>query len=450
MTESFKCPSCSAPLEFEGKMMQKCRFCGSNVIVPSQLFYHSEQDNFTDFSSFDFSNLTGKALKIAEIQREIQAGRKIYAIKLFRETFGTGLKEAKDAVDAMERGEGIDISGMRVLTSTPNVQTFSPQDIKNFKKIGYTVGGSFLGTFALIALIIFLFVGGILFLTFRSVSKSVDRVKDFPITAQPVTVKKNSIATEVLRFGGEGLGAGKFQDNRTVAVDKDGNIYSADFSAGRIQSFDANGNFQLQITGDTSRTVESLAVDRKGNLFVLQGYDVYRFDPKTGEQTGKYRIDYANDITVGLNGKIYVSNFRNVIQVLDANGAKLQTIQLAKELNINRIDKIEVDAGGNIFLIDRNNYTVSKLSPDGKLLLRFGGIKRNSTNKLDNFRARAIAVDSQGKIYLSDISNIFIFDENGNFIDSFDAPQTFDMTFNDNDELFTASRPNVVKYKINF
>jgi ribosomal protein L7/L12 len=33
----------------------------------------------------------------------IQSGRKIDAIKLYRELHGTGLKEAKDAVESLER-----------------------------------------------------------------------------------------------------------------------------------------------------------------------------------------------------------------------------------------------------------------------------------------------------------------------------------------------------------
>ena len=58
-------------------------------------------------------------MKIAEVQRLIHAGKKIEAIKVFREAFGIGLKEAKDAVEAIERGESVDISGFRVQTSTP-------------------------------------------------------------------------------------------------------------------------------------------------------------------------------------------------------------------------------------------------------------------------------------------------------------------------------------------
>ncbi|MCC6443552.1 MAG: ribosomal protein L7/L12 [Armatimonadetes bacterium] len=41
------------------------------------------------------------------IRELTRAGRKIEAIKLYRERTGAGLKEAKDAVDATETGAGI-------------------------------------------------------------------------------------------------------------------------------------------------------------------------------------------------------------------------------------------------------------------------------------------------------------------------------------------------------
>src|SRR5687767_10521670 len=133
MTRTFNCASCSAPLEFEGTPAQKCRYCGSTVIAPTELFYASGASPFGDFSS-----LTGKALKIAEIDQLIHDGKKIEAIKLFRETFGVGLAEAKDAVERMERGESVDISGMNVRSA----RVASAEDIEKVKKIGLTIGGS--------------------------------------------------------------------------------------------------------------------------------------------------------------------------------------------------------------------------------------------------------------------------------------------------------------------
>ena len=42
---------------------------------------------------------------MARIEQELRAGRKIEAIKLYREFTGQGLKEAKEAVEAIERGQ---------------------------------------------------------------------------------------------------------------------------------------------------------------------------------------------------------------------------------------------------------------------------------------------------------------------------------------------------------
>jgi len=459
MAESFKCPSCSAPLEFEGKPMQKCRFCASNVIVPSSVIQSSSVFGGAGNIDFgDLSSLTGKALKIGEIQRLIQSGQKIYAIKLFRETFGVGLKEAKDAVDAMEAGKSIDISGMQIQTA--NIQTGFQSNAQNLavaKKIGYTVGGSILGTVFLTMVLII----GIIAVAFYMISNSVNRAIDKSLPTKPsaatpqtekTAVTEGSIAQELLKFGGEGTGAGKFQDNRTIAVDTDGKIYSADFSGGRIQVFDAQGNFQTQIMSDTSRTVDALATDRKGNLFVLQGYDIFRLNKETGENLGKYRVDYATDLAIGLDGKIYVAGRRGGITVLNADGAKLKTIEIGKDLNLDLIDQIAVDGAGNFFLLDGRNFAVFKLSPDGKLLTRFGGRATGPPNKMPKGMFSGIigdlAIDSQGRIYVSQVSRISVFDANGNFLNDFKTTQAFGMTFNDKDELFVAARPFVVKYKV--
>lgn len=41
------------------------------------------------------------------ILQELRSGNKIGAIKLYREQTGVGLKEAKDVIDAVERGESV-------------------------------------------------------------------------------------------------------------------------------------------------------------------------------------------------------------------------------------------------------------------------------------------------------------------------------------------------------
>ncbi len=431
MPEVFKCPSCAAPLEFEGNTFQKCRFCGSSIIVPSDSFQKSDKNMFDDASS-----LGNKAVKLAEIYREIQAGRKINAIKIFRETFGTGLKEAKDAVDAMERGESVDISGMKVQTA--NVQT-NAQNLKAVKKIGFAIGGSILATIVLTTLIIVGAVVVIFYFTFSAVTRTIEK----PFTTQPTTKsEKPQLVSEILRFGGEGIGAGKFKDNRHVAVDGNGRIYSTDYSGGKIQVFDEGGKYLTQWIADANMNLRDMKVNREGKLYLLESRRLSVFEGASGKLRQKVENLSAKGLALTLDGKIVTTN-SNGITILDGDLKTLEDFKdAAKNANATfGFEYVAVDGNGLIYALDDQNGDVCKFSPDGRFLNRFTS---NSTSP------DGIAIDGKGRIFVSDVSNINVFDTSGKLLNSIETKQAFGMTFNDADELFVASRPFVVKYKLNF
>src|SRR5215207_1593880 len=249
MTTNFNCASCSAPLEFEGTRTQKCRYCNSTVIAPTELFYATSATPFGDFSS-----LTGKALKIAEMDQLIHEGKKIEAIKIFRETFGVGLAEAKEAVERMERGESVDISGMQVRST----RAATAADIEKVKKIGFTIGGSILASIIISLVVIGVIVATIIYFTLAAIGSKIPTGPAVTSDSQPApgarpTATPDTI--ELVKLGGEGNGAGRFSDNRHVAVDGKGRIYSSDYSPHRVQVFGPDGTFISQWGPEAGRNL---------------------------------------------------------------------------------------------------------------------------------------------------------------------------------------------------
>lgn len=438
MTRSFNCASCSAPLEFEGTPTQKCRYCASTVIAPPELFYSTSASPFGDFSS-----LTGKALKIAEIDQLIHDGKKIEAIKVFRDTFGVGLAEATDAVERMERGESVDISGMKVQST----RVASAEDIEKVKKIGMTIGGSILATIILSIAIIGGVTIAILYFTWAAVDHRLPPVAtNTTATDKPAATPRPTAtpdAIEVLKLGGEGNGAGRFKDNRHVAVDGKGRIYSSDYSPHRIQVFDADGKFLNQWAPEAGTNLYDLVADRDGSVYLANDKGVFKHEGETGKLLARSAAIYPRGMTLTWDGKLIVTT-RKVILILDSALQVLNEWKDAAERANSTFgfEKVTADGSGAIYALDDHTEEICKFSSDGKFLDRFPS-KANSPN--------AIAVDPQGRLFVVDASEIKVLDPNsGQVIRELDAYQAFAVAFNQSGEMFTAARPYVLKHKLNF
>jgi len=76
--------------------------------------------------------LAGEALK-AEILTHVREGNKIVAIKVFRDATGLGLKESKDAVEAIAAGRDYDLPPPRPVT------TASEHDVEALARSGQAI-----------------------------------------------------------------------------------------------------------------------------------------------------------------------------------------------------------------------------------------------------------------------------------------------------------------------
>lgn len=490
MTRTFNCASCSAPLDFTGEMMQKCGHCGSTVIAPSELFYAEDPRPFSDLSS-----LTGKALKIAEIQRLIREDKMIHAIKEFRETFGVGLKEAKDAVEAMQRGEGLDVSGVnvRVVERSPgresNVAEIqrlirSGQKIQAIKVFRETFGvglkeakdaveamergksfnnldlheikidtvalkgaGRVVGGTALIMLIVGVAILGVVVAAVAYFSFSSRNTlqapanNPVPVTPPSSSGGKGSVTTELLKFGGDGVGQGQFKDNRSVAVDGKGRIYSSDYTPIRVQVFDADGKFINQIKPEDGQILYGLVADKDGSLFVATERSIYKFEGETGKQIAKIGEVSPRGMALSLDGKIVVADDGRGISVFDRDLKRTKHFKDATQQASSRIGfrNVAVGTDGTIFVTERTSQDICRFSPEGKFLNRFPS-QLSSIN--------ALAVDHSGRLFVSSASTIKVFDHTGTPAGTFDSYQAFGMAFTPEGDMLLASRPFIVKYRV--
>lgn len=322
----------------------------------------------------------------------------------------------------------------------------SPQAADAAAKIAITsIGG--IGAILIISIVLIVGgVGAILYFAFSSVQKAEEakaRSTTQPLVSE--TGPKDESAketTELMKIGGEGIGAGRFKDNRHVAIDGQGRIYSSDYSPHKIQVFDSTGKFITQWKPGKGSNLYGLIADKAGNLFVANDKGVFKFVGETGDLLAAVEQISARGVALTWDGKVLVTA-RKSLMIFDKD-LKLHTdIKDAAERASSTFgfDAIAVAGDGSIYVFDRQTGDICKFSPEGKFLNRF---------PTGTTASHALAVDPKGRIFLSNTSNVIVFDASGKKVNEFDTNQAFGLAFDQAGDLYMATRPYVTKLKLNF
>ncbi len=221
-----------------------------------------------------------------------------------------------------------------------------------------------------------------------------------------------------LAWGEFGDTPGEFDDPRGIAVDAAGHVYVADYDNDRIQKLSVAGQ-PLAVWGTSGdgpgqfRGPRSVAVDAQGHIYVADywGHRVQKLSP-TGQplaQWGAYgrepgQFDHPTAVAVDTHGNLYVAEYwGHRVQKLSSTGEPLAVWggQGSDPGQLLWPRDLALDAAGNIYVADSGNNRIQKFSPSGHPLLHW----EINTDPLDPqtepVAPTAVATDAAGNVYVT-------------------------------------------------
>jgi outer membrane protein assembly factor BamB/ribosomal protein S27E len=448
-----KCPSCGGPLDFEDQARSsiKCPYCGTTLSVPEKLQGGGRQEIF--------GSLSGQVDNIKQIGDLIRGGELQKAAELYAKNFHTSIQDAQTAVTRLAQGKPIQEGGITIRTRSSSAEHPSVFDA-GAAAAGAAVASSAAGcgiTGAIgLVMVIGVIVAGAVFFAASSENSPLPDVIQQQVEQQVEQIAEPAFASPALTFGGEGNGAGFFTDARNIAIDGEGNIYVSDFETHLVQVFDSNGKFLTQWVVDPERSILSIAASRDGTVFVSAAPLLLVFNGMTGELLDEY--DYADafifsSLAATVDGGL-IATFHDIdgdhVVRFDAQGNP--TLVAANVIEGLTGDSelqplVAVDGLGNIYILGTFNDIVVVLSPEGTLQARFG----SDGSEDGQFQAPgAIAVDNQGRIYVSDIKGIQVFDSAGRYLATIDVDASVrDIAFDRDNNLYAVTLDQtVIKFEL--
>ncbi len=238
-------------------------------------------------------------------------------------------------------------------------------------------------------------------------------------------------------FGERGKAEGQFQYPVGMAVDKDNNIYVADWNNDNIQKFSSSGTFLKRFGQDDKENWirKPVGIALHGDVIYVSefgNHSIWIFT-RDGGYKGRFgqigrgpgQLLYPRGITVDSNGNIYVADYRNGrVQKYGPDGTYLQQV-VYKDSSTGKTSNprgILIDHEDNLYITFTGEDMVAKYDSGLNLLFLFG---KKGTGPGQFVGPRYIAEDSDGNLCISDYLNnrIVQFSAGGNAGLSFGATE---------------------------
>ena len=124
MAQSFACPSCGAPLDYDGsgRPSISCPYCFTSVIVPQEM----RNQPAAPVSIETTQSLAGQATKLRELANLVRAGQKQQAAALYQQIYHVNPGDAEQLVNQLTGSGAVVISGNSMLTGATTVNVSTP------------------------------------------------------------------------------------------------------------------------------------------------------------------------------------------------------------------------------------------------------------------------------------------------------------------------------------
>jgi hypothetical protein len=273
-------------------------------------------------------------------------------------------------------------------------------------------------------------------------------------------------------FGGEGTGPGLFKDSMTLALDAEGRVHVSDETR-RVQRFDNAGRF-LNTWNIPAATrwyskvrggPDKLIVNERGEVYAVLAGVILKLGGETGEVLGAARgSDYIHDAALSPGHGLLVVSQKGEDDELVLIGGDGRAARRTHRFVSSHLDKrllvralrVAAGAGGDAYALyciggvagehwyDDEDIAVFRLSPEGKLLGRFGG---QGSEPGQYGPPSALAADPAGRVYVSEsFYKIHVYEPDGRYVRTLKAPHAVGaMAFDARGDLYVAGSHRVSK-----
>jgi DNA-binding beta-propeller fold protein YncE len=235
------------------------------------------------------------------------------------------------------------------------------------------------------------------------------------------------IFSRVQIIGTRGVGVGEFNKPRSIAVDRQDNIYVVDMT-GRVQKFAPDGKFLLlwQMPQTDLGKPKGMALDADGNVVVIEPHyqriNHFSTQGKLMTQWGERgtnvgQLIMPRSMALDSHGNMFISEYTVVdrIQEFSPLGKKLLNVFGHSGTGSGEFDRPEglgIDAADRLYVADSSNHRIQVFSPDGKWLRSYG---KPGSGLGELSYPYDVRVDREGRQYVCEFGNsrIQVFDPSG-------------------------------------